>query len=104
MAFTGNEDHTTTLAAAEILTNAFQAAYPTQTKGVYFSKATLQSILDQTNCVGIRFYFGLDVSNNKFKLAFDGVLANENDMTTGIIGNGGALCPPNCGNKNGLNS
>ncbi len=102
MAFTGHEDHTITLTDGANFTKAFRNNYSNQPKGIFFSKDTLQSILDQSDCVGIRFYFGLS-TDSKLKLVFAGVTEDENDILE-IIGDGGALCPPSCGNANSLNS
>ena len=102
MAFTGQENHTITLAAGAALTAAYRTAHPTWPKGYFFSKSTLNSILAQTGCVGIRFYFGQDTAGT-LKLVFAGALANEDDILT-IVGDAGALCPPLCGVSNALNS
>src|SRR5689334_4206325 len=102
MAFTGHEDHTITLTTGSALTKEFRKRYSTQPKGYFFSKDTLQSMLDQSDCVGIRFYFGCD-SSGILKLVFCGCLDNENDILA-IVGDGGNICPPACGNTNALNS
>ena len=102
MSFTGNEDHTISLSAGAELTAEFRRNFSGQPLGIYFSKDTLQSVLDQTDCVGIRFYFG-ETTNGKLRIVFAGVIANENDILD-IIGDGGSLCPPACGESNELNS
>jgi hypothetical protein len=102
MAFTGHEDCTVTLANASTMNESFRSNYPTQPKGIYFSMDTLNSILAQTDCVGIRFYFAL-ASTGQMRLTFAGVKANEDDILA-IIGDGGLLCPPHCGVNNALNT
>ena len=102
MAFTGHEDHTITLDAGAALTKEFRKRYASQPKGYFFSKDTLQSILQQGECVGIRFYFGSD-TDGKLKLVFVGAKADENDILN-IVGDAGCLCPPACGYANSLNS
>jgi hypothetical protein len=102
MAFTGHEDNTITLAAGAALTSTFRKKYANQPKGYFFSKDTLQSMLDLSESVGIRFYFGFDTMNH-LKLVFCAASADENDILD-IIGDAGALCPPACGNTNALNS
>lgn len=105
MAFTGHENHTITLAAGAALTKEFRKNFSTQPKGYFFSKDTLQSILDQTGAVGIRFYFGQEAASvgAKLKLVFVAAKANEDDITA-IVGDSGSLCPPACGTANSLNS
>lgn len=102
MAFTGNEDHTISLEEGADLTSNFRDNYPGQPQGIYFSKSTLEDVLAQSDCVGIRFYFGL-TTNDKLRIVFTGVKASEDDII-GIVGDGGSLCPPACGKKNDLNS
>lgn len=102
MAFTGNEDHTITLGEGAALTKEFRKKYPSQPKGYFFSKDTLESILAQNDCVGIRFYFGAGI-NGTLKLVFVGAKANEDDILD-IVGDGGNMCPPMCGRSNELNS
>lgn len=102
MAFTGHEDHTTTLTAGAALTKEFRRLFANQPKGYFFSMDTLNSMLAQSDVVGIRFYFGAG-TDGKLKLVFAGCLADENDVLE-IVGNGGAICPPNCGIANALNS
>lgn len=104
MAFTGHEDHTIPIADGVTLTKNFRKNYPTQPKGIFFSKDTLQAMLNATGSVGCRFYFGLD-ENSKLKLVFCSVDSNENDINIQTTcGDGGFLCPPNCGSSNVLNS
>ncbi len=59
MAFKGNEDHSITLSAASALTTNYRDASETEAiKGGFFGKSAIQKILDQQECVGIRFYYG----------------------------------------------
>lgn len=102
MAFTGNENHTIPVQDAAVMNKRFRDAYPAQPKGIYFSQDTLNDILAQTGCVGIRFFFALNDSH-EMRLTFCGVDSSENDII-GIVGNTGILCPPNCGVADELNS
>jgi hypothetical protein len=102
MSFTGNEDHTIPVEDAAEMNQRFREEYPDQPKGIYFSQATLNDILDQSNCVGIRFYFALD-GDYKMRLTFCGVQENEDDILD-IVGDGGMLCPPHCGTSDDLNT
>ena len=104
--FTGTEDNEISYNDAALLTQNYrdaQAPGSSYVKGEYFSKASLESILDQSNCVGIRIYYGLD-ENNVQRLVIVGTEDNENDMVTGVILENGTACPPFCGSTNNLNS
>jgi hypothetical protein len=104
MAFTGNEDHTITLEEASRLTRNFRkSAEPGSKLGTFFGKSTLQQILDQRDCVGIRYYYGLKDDGTPV-LVLVGADANENDMVDGIIAEKGIPCPPACGEPDVLNS
>lgn len=102
MAFTGKENCTTTLEAAATMNANFRDNFSEQPLGVYFSQKTLHEVLNQTNCVGIRFYFAYDDAN-QLTLTFAGVTGDENDIL-GIIGDNGLKCPPRCSTANALNS
>jgi len=105
MSFTGHEAHNISLADASALTKNFRDSQSGSgfILGEYFSKDAINSVLNQTNCVGIRIYYGLD-SSNVPKQVIVGVLANENDMTSGAILEFGSPCPPGCSTSNSLNS
>lgn len=103
MAFTGQEDHQIPLATAAEWTKNYRTANPSQTKGHFFGKEYIQSILAQENCVGIRIYYALDENGAK-QLILVGVDANENDLYQGIIAERSFKCPPFCGVNNPLNS
>lgn len=103
MAFTGNEDHTISLTVAAAMTKNYRDANPTQVKGHYFGKDAIQDVLDQSGCVGLRIYYGLD-NDGKKQLVIDGVTSDENDLFNGIILDRSIQCPPNCGISNPLNS
>ncbi|MEI6595854.1 MAG: hypothetical protein WCO28_09830, partial [Bacteroidota bacterium] len=104
--FTGNENQQISLTAASALT----ANYRSNQIGIgfilgqYFSKDSLNSVLNQETCVGVRIYYGLNADNTTPELVVVGVDANENDLANGIVLDNGALCPPRCGLTNSLNS
>lgn len=102
MAFTGNEDCTIDINDAAALNKNFRDNYKDQPKGIYFSQATLHEVLNQENCVGIRFYFAAD-NEGQFTLTFAGVTADEDDIL-GVIGDSGIKCPDACSTPNALNS
>ena len=104
MSFTGNETHSISLQDASDLTaNYRNASAPGAIKGFYFSKSAIENILDQTECVGIRIYYGQDDLGAP-KLVITGVEANEDDIDTGSLAEYGISCPPSCGSSNPLNS
>ena len=102
--FNGNENHDITLAEAAALTKRYRDQMnSTDRKGGFFGKEKLLEILNQTDCVGIRYYYGLD-RENKQVLVLTGVLANEDDMVDGVLAELALPCPIRCGNDNALNS
>jgi len=104
MSFTGTEDHSISLEDASDLTANYRSNHSIfAIKGFYFSKEAIQDILDQTDCVGIRIYFGEDGSSNP-KLVISGVKTNEDDLYNGLLAEYGIPCPTNCGGSNPLNS
>jgi hypothetical protein len=105
MAFTGNENHDITLAAAAVMTKRYRDSLPSAGGiiGHYIGKATIQNILDQNECVGIRVYHALDADNVK-QLVITGVKSDQNDLYTGILAENTVLCPNLCAADNPLNS
>jgi len=104
MPFTGNENQKISLADASKLTKRYREATGTgEILGGYISRSALNKILDQSDCVGIRYYYGLEEDGTPQSVVV-GVLANEDDIDDGEIAERAILCPPNCGKKNSLNS
>lgn len=106
MAFTGNEDHRIDIDTARVMTRRFRDTAVediVKTKGGFFGKTRLQAILDQNNCVGLRYYFALE-SDLKLKVVLVGTDADENDITTGLLAEYSVMCPQICGVDNPLNS
>jgi hypothetical protein len=103
--FTGTENNEISYNDAATLTENYRNANAGSDyiKGEYFSKSSIQALLEQEGCVGVRIYYGLD-ENNIQKLVIVGVLSNEDDIVTGLILEHGRLCPPQCGSSNNLNS
>ena len=63
----------------------------------------LLEILDQEDCMGIRFYYGIGDDGKKNLIAV-GATSDENDMVDGVIVEKVVPCPPRCPGKNPLNS
>ena len=96
MIFTGNEDHSITLANA----NQFTANYREEEGedaflGGYFSKDAISHMLAQDDCVGIRIYNAID-NKSKRTYVVVGVTADTKDMTGGDLAEYVVGCPPVC--------
>ena len=102
MSYTGYEGEEITLAEAAAMTAAFRTANPNAIKAHYFGEVLLKNICNQTGCVGIRFYHGID-TNGAPQLVAVGVDANGDDMTAGKIGDRSYPCPNYCSKSNVLN-
>jgi hypothetical protein len=105
MNYTGNENHDIRLEDAAELTKRFRDNLPVidDTIAEYFGKSALQELLDQSGCIGIRVYYGIDVNNTK-RLVITGVDNNGDDLCEGNLMEAGTICPPICSNNNPLNS
>ncbi len=101
--FTGQEDHSISLHDAAVLTARYRASHPGGVKGLYYSKAAILDILNQTDCVGIRIYLGED-TNGETNLVLTGVKANQDDLYNGVLAEFGTKCPNVCGVSNPLNT
>ena len=106
MNFTGNEIHDISLQDAADLTKNYRNQFSTEENyinGEYFGKSALQSLLNQTNCVGARMYYGLKADQTQC-LVIVGVDDSGNDLVNGIILDLGVPCPSSCSTSNDLNS
>lgn len=102
MAFDGTEGKEITLSEGAALTATYRDNFPNETKGHFIGKDVLNDILAQSECMGIRIYYGID-SNGDKQLVFVGADGNENDII-GIIADYSKPCPSNCSSANDLNS
>ena len=66
-----------------------------------YSRNIFEKILGQKECVGIRFYPGLD-DEGRYTLLYCGVDAKGNDILQGTIGDVPWRCPPVCSSANGI--
>ncbi len=108
---TGNENHDISLTDAAVLTKNYRTVPATTVvngitgiKAQAFGKDAIQEILDQSGCVGIRFYYGMELIPPSFKLIGVGVDANDDDMTSGKLIQHSLMCPTICSTSNVLNS
>ncbi len=94
--FTGNENHDVTLADAKAMTKKFRdKAGSGAILGGFFGKKAVEEILDQQDCVGIRYYYGENDEGDPV-VVIVGVTANGNDMTLGKLAEIARPCPPFC--------
>jgi len=99
---TGHENHAIALADAVKLTANFRAAAsPGAFLGEAFGRDAVQGILNQTNCVGLRIYYGKR-SDSTPALVLVGVDAFGRDLTAGIVDETGFPCPPICDSSSPL--
>lgn len=104
MSFNGNEGAVVTLADASRWTGNYRNTVPAgDVIGLFLGKNQLMKILNQTGCMGIRFYYAIGDDGVKNLVAV-GAMTDESDMTTGVILDKCSLCPPRCGTRNSLNS
>lgn len=100
--FTGNEGSFIKTASAGTMTAAWRSANPSAVQAEFFGINNINSILNQSGCMGLRIYLGLDTSGN-IQLILCGATANNDDMLNYVLETG-VMCPPNCGSSDALNS
>ena len=104
MAFTGNENHEISLSEAASMTKKYRDQMGAgDRKGGFFGRDAIERILAQHECVGIRFYYGLDV-DEKQVLVLTGTKADEDDLYNRFLAELSIPCPNYCGADNPLNS
>lgn len=106
MSFTGHENNSISFEEGGVLTKAYRDKIKTgDVIGVFYSKDSIQALLDQTNSVGIRAYFGTKTDGQNC-LVIVGVDKEENDQIDKDFKciDGGNFCPPDCSTTNILNS
>jgi hypothetical protein len=103
MSFDGTEGGEITLSAGADLTAEYRKLNPGDTKGHFYGKDILNDILDQTGCMGIRIYYGVDDTTGAKELVLVGADSSEDDMTD-LVADMSAPCPNACGGGNDLNS
>ena len=102
--FTGNENHDITLDEASAMTKLYRQSVPSGSrKGGFFGRDAIEALLAQTDCVGIRYYHGID-SRGEPVIILVGVVANEDDLYAGDLLEFAIPCPNQCGANNALNS
>ena len=104
MPFDGSEGSQITLPRAVELSGAYRKANPDKSVGIFLGRDILTTLLEQPECQGIRFSFGLD--STEAHLVAVSADSNENDLFGDgyIIADDGSKCPPFSGQANVLNS
>lgn len=106
---TPNDGSIVTRAQAKAMIQRFQTSHPfgawnaTDLKGGFHGRNRIQGILDQPDCVGIRYYFGIN-SENKPAIVLVGEDSTGKVLSDGVVVEEGPLCPPFCGLSNSLDS
>jgi hypothetical protein len=104
MAFNGNEGSVVTLAEASGWTANYRRTIASgEIIAQFVGRKKLLEILDQEDCMGIRFYYGIG-DDGKKNLIGVGVTSDKNDMVDGVIVEKAIGCPAECSSKNPLNS
>ncbi len=106
MAFDGSEGEQITINEAAQLTLTYRNNHPNDTQAHFIGKELLHQILAQSECTGIRIYYGIDNSKGTAtkELVLVGADANENDLYLGIIADRLVGCPSNCSSPNPINT
>src|SRR4051812_6791986 len=104
---TGNENHNITFTDAGKLTKKYRDTIPlNEIIGGYFGRAAIETLLAQTACVGIRYYYGINTDDKKV-LVIVGVDRDGNDLAdpnTNVCKEISLPCPTLCSSPNALNS
>jgi len=103
MSFTGQEDHSISLEEAAGMTKKFRDNNEGKRLGGFFGKDALQAILDQEECVGIRFYNAED-AEGKHTIVLVGAKADQDDLVDGELAEHSLPHPPYNAPGNALNS
>ncbi len=102
MAFTGQENHAVSKADAAKFTANYRRTAGGARRGGFFGRDALLQILNQKDCVGMRYYFAKD-DNNLPIIVLTGVTADQNDIENGVLLEVCRPCPPFCGAASELN-
>lgn len=102
MSFNPNQDHSITLPDAAELTKAYRDNNPGAILGGFFGKDAIQAILDQPDCVGLKYYFA--EQGGQPTLVLCGAKANQDDLYLGSLAEDSLGDPPYTASPNPLNS
>ena len=104
MPFTGNEGTIISPPQAKTMITNYQNSPSFQNlKGGFYGKNKILAILNQANCVGIRYYHAHNASNQPV-IVLVGEDNAGNNLSSGVLINDGPLCPPFCPTSNALDA
>lgn len=104
MTFTGSENHSISLEeASKLTTNYRKNTVSGAVLAGFFGKEVIQAIIDQSECVGIRVYYGQQEDGTP-ELVLVGAKSDMDDIIDGKLAEKMIPCPPNCGSANDLNT
>ncbi len=107
MPFTGDEGTFMKRSDAKTLIQNHQISQKAgSVKGGFFGKNKIAAILDQPNCIGIRYYHAVRTVDNKPTpvIVIVGEDAAGAAMSDGLLLEEGPLCPPFCPKVNALDA
>lgn len=97
-----DENHSITLEEAKALTKRYRDSSSFGGRnGGFFGADTLRRMLDQTDCVGIRYYYGLDADNAQL-LVLVGATEDGEDLYNQELAEVSVPCPSICDNTSPL--
>ena len=97
-----NQDHEILLEVASEMTARYRESdWFNGIKGGFFGKSAILDILNQDECVGIRYYYGLDPEEVPV-LILVGVTVDNRDMVNGKLAELSITCPPTCDSESSL--
>ena len=96
MTIDNNTGEVITLDEAINYTHTFQENNPDAIKSFFAGINKINCILEQDDCIGIRFYNREDPVTGKSNLVLGGVDKNGEDITQGVILERLTICPTHC--------
>ena len=97
-----NQNHDISLAEACDMTERYRnSPLFNGVNGGFFGKTAIQEILDQDDCAGIRYYYGVN-SQNEPVLVLVGVTEDNKDLADGKLAELSVPCPYVCDNSSPL--
>lgn len=96
MPISPNSGSEISLQEAQTLATAFRTKFPKEIKAAFVGVETLNLILNQSDCIGVRIYNGYDSDLGRLAPVLVGVDSTGKDMTDGVILDRLKLCPEFC--------
>lgn len=103
MPFPTPGSHNISLNEAADMTRRFRESVPSGSIiGGLFNAADIRRILDQPDCAGLRYYYGLNDTGTPV-IVLVGVTSDNKDLFEGELAEMSNLCPTFCSDANPLN-